>query len=619
MAQFFPTRTSCLGRMWPGERRLSERIDAKLEDDYLIWYDVPVGPKQLHPDFIILHPARGVLVLEVKDWRPDTIRSGNLQSVSILTDRGEVTERNPLLQARAYVLEVVVTLERDAALRNPPGHRYQGKLIMPYGWGAVLTNITRKQFEEYGFDQFLQPDKVICQDEMLESVDPMAFQQRLWDMFTQVFPCAITLPQIDRVRHHLFPEMRVTIQPNQFGLFEDPNAIKIPDLIRVMDLQQESLARSLGDGHRVIHGVAGSGKTMILGYRCLRLARALNKPILVLCYNVTLAARLRDMLEVHGIADRVNVLHFHDWCKQMLIAYQVDVPKYNPDGEIYAAELVAKTVVGVDQGRIPRGQYGAVLIDEGHDFAPDWLKLVVQMVDPDTNSVLVLYDDAQSIYERGPRRNFSFASVGIQARGRTTVLKLNYRNTAEILAAARAFAQELLAAADTDEDGAPVILPESAGRRGTIPELIERVSVEEEAKLIVSRIEDEVAQGRLLSDIAVVYRTAGKVVKAIENRLKERQIPYRSITGPEGKRGLFQGEPSVKLLTMHSAKGLEFASVYMPGLGELPSRHDSEDQAVRLFYVGMTRARDSLVMTHSTHSAYVEKMSKALSNVRLLV
>ena len=50
-----------------------------------------------------------------------------------------------------------------------------------------------------------------------------------------------------------------------------------------MDLQQEQLARSLGEGHRVIHGVAGYGKTMILGYRCQYLAKVLAKPILVLC------------------------------------------------------------------------------------------------------------------------------------------------------------------------------------------------------------------------------------------------------------------------------------------------------------------------------------------------
>ena len=44
-------------------------------------------------------------------------------------------------------------------------------------------------------------------------------------------------------------------------------AFAVPDIVRVMDLQQEQLARSMGEGHRVIHGVAGSGKTMILGYR----------------------------------------------------------------------------------------------------------------------------------------------------------------------------------------------------------------------------------------------------------------------------------------------------------------------------------------------------------------
>lgn len=66
----------------------------------------------------------------------------------------------------------------------------------------------------------------------------------------------------------------------------------MPDIVKVMDTQQELLARSLGEGHGVIHGVAGSGKTLILGYRCLYLAKLLHKPILVLCYNITLAAKL---------------------------------------------------------------------------------------------------------------------------------------------------------------------------------------------------------------------------------------------------------------------------------------------------------------------------------------
>lgn len=70
-------------------------------------------------------------------------------------------------------------------------------------------------------------------------------------------------------------------------------------LRRRADPQQEPLARSLGNGHRVIRGVAGSGKTMILAYRAEHLARPFApplppnfKPILVLCFNESLATQL---------------------------------------------------------------------------------------------------------------------------------------------------------------------------------------------------------------------------------------------------------------------------------------------------------------------------------------
>jgi hypothetical protein len=40
----FPSLTTCVARMTQGERRLAERLEEKLDDDYLAWYDVPVGP-----------------------------------------------------------------------------------------------------------------------------------------------------------------------------------------------------------------------------------------------------------------------------------------------------------------------------------------------------------------------------------------------------------------------------------------------------------------------------------------------------------------------------------------------------------------------------------------------
>ena len=65
MAVLIPALSTCTGRMNGGERRLAQRLEHKLEDDYLLWYDVPVGPKQSHPDFVVLHPRRGLLILEV--------------------------------------------------------------------------------------------------------------------------------------------------------------------------------------------------------------------------------------------------------------------------------------------------------------------------------------------------------------------------------------------------------------------------------------------------------------------------------------------------------------------------------------------------------------------------
>jgi hypothetical protein len=153
---------------------------------------------------------------------------------------------------------------------------------------------------------------VICQDEMLETVDAEVFQQRLWNMFPHAFGNVLSLPQLDRVRWIMFPDVRIPTQPSLFsdgGATE--NSADLPDIMRVLDLQQEQLARSLGDGHRVIHGVAGSGKTMILGYRAEQLAQAAaTKPVLVLCYNEPLSVKLAAMMEAKGLQESSSRAQF---------------------------------------------------------------------------------------------------------------------------------------------------------------------------------------------------------------------------------------------------------------------------------------------------------------------
>jgi hypothetical protein len=602
--------------MTGGEKRVSERLEQKLEDDYLLWYDVPVGLKQRHPDFVVFHPRRGLLVLEVKDWKADTIRHADSTQFTLVTDRGLVKENNPLLQARAYALEIGVVLERDPALRHPQGTRYAGKLIMPWAWGVVLANITRRQFDEGALGEVLPEHLVICRDELYETVDAEAFQERLWAMFPQVFPVTLTLPQIDRVRWHLFPELRVEPGSGQFGLFGPTAAavrpLEIPDLVKVMDSQQEQLARSLGDEHRIIHGVAGSGKTMILGFRAMQLARELGKPILVLCYNKTLAARLEQLIGERGLSEKVQVYNFHKWCRKMLVAYHVPLPS-GKDKAFFEA-LPPAVIAGVDSGQIPRFQYGAVLIDEGHDFEPDWYKLIVQMIDPATNSLLVLYDDAQNIYGQADRRKISWKSLGVQAQGRTTILKLNYRNTLEILSVARGFAQELLESRGDDDDGVPLIAPQSAGRRGALPELVRTETASAQLDLLIARLRDEYAHGRPYSDMAVLFRNQWEGEK-LHEALQRIGIPSR-LADNTGKHALFVVEDSVKLVTMHSSKGLEFPFVIIPGLGSLPKPGQSEADEARLLYVAMTRATEHLLLIHHDDSVFSKRIRDSINEVQ---
>ena len=606
MATLIPALGSCLPRMTSGERRLAERLEQKLDGDYLLWYDVPVGPKQSHPDFVVMHPRRGLLILETKDWKLETIQQATRQAWDLLVDGRVKVVMNPLAQARFCAIQVVDALQRDPQLVRAEG-RHQGKLAFPWGHGVVFTRITRKQFDAAGLGEAIEPHYVICQDEMLESVEPEEFQQRLWNMFPHTFGGGMmSLPQLDRVRWNMFPQVRVQTQGVLFD-DNDPDA-EFPDMLRLMDLQQEQLARSLGDGHRVIHGVAGSGKTMILGYRAEYLAKArtpASKPILILCYNEPLAVKLASVMQAKGLSASVHARHFHKWCRDQLVAFGQALPAHNMPVDAKMEEMVLRVMHGVDRKHIPGGQYQAVLIDEGHDFQPEWLRLVTQMVDPATNSLLVLYDDAQSIYERSRSKQFSFKSVGVQAQGRTTILKINYRNTRQILQTASLIAADLLTADDKDDDGIPLVKPISCGRDGQAPLIIRLPSLRDEALKITELLGAAHQEGHAWCDMAVICRRYDEMEECA-HALSRARLPHQVRKGS----GSFNpNDDTIKVLTMHASKGLEFAVVALMGVGRMPGAGEDERDEARLFYVGATRATHKLVVTVSGTCRFGQKLA----------
>jgi len=594
VAVLIPAIGSCAARMTSGERRLAERLEQKLDDDYLVWYDVPVGPKQAHPDFVLIHPRRGILILETKDWRLETIQKASRQAWDIVPDGQHKVVINPLEQARHCAIQVVRALERDPQLVQEDGP-HKGKLAFPWGHGVVFTNITRKQFTDAGLDQAIEPHYVICKDEMLDSAEPEAFQQRLWQMFAHSFGEAISLPQLERVRWIMFPQVRV---PTQEALFSDDKD-ELPDIMRVMDLQQEQLARSLGEGHRVIHGVAGSGKTMILGYRAEHLAKLpSSKPILVLCYNKPLAQKLEAQFTAKGLGDRVHARNFHKWCRDQLVTYGQTVPQ--GFGDKVFAEMVDNVIRGVERKQIPSGQYQAVLIDEGHDFNPEWLKLVTQMVDPDTNSLLVLYDSAQAIYGKSKARGFSFKSVGIQASGRTTILRINYRNTRQILQTANLVASKFLTPEERDEDSVPMVQPVSCGREGAEPLVIRLPDLHAEPVKIAELLASAHQEGHAWADMAVLCRKQAQM-EDVACILNQRKLPHQVRKSSGDYNPLAD---TIKVMTMHASKGLEWPVVALAGVGRMPAKGEDEKDEARLFYVAATRATQRLFITTGAQAQF---------------
>jgi superfamily I DNA/RNA helicase len=300
----------------------------------------------------------------------------------------------------------------------------------------------------------------------------------------------------------------------------------------------------------------------------------------------------------------VHVHHFHGWCKAQLEAYHVETIR---SGEEIWERQVRSVIEGVEKGWIPRAQYGAVMIDEGHDFEPDWFKLVVQMIDPTSDSLLLLYDDAQAIYQKSRGLKFSLSSVGIKAPGRTTILRLNYRNTREILEYAYTFAKAFISPLSADEDHIPLIEPESGGPSGPVPVFRKKESIGAEIEYAVHCLRQWHAGGEPLNEMAVICasRQHGWLM---QKRLQRAGLTHLWMGHRQGKAAYDPDKPQVSILSIQSSKGLEFKSVIFIGLGHFAEVFTEKDQA-KLLYVGMTRARERLILAASEDTACTERLS----------
>lgn len=184
---------------------------------------------------------------------------------------------------------------------------------------------------------------------------------------------------------------------------------------------------------------------------------------------------------------------------------------------------------------------------------------------------------------------------------------MNYRNTDEIQHCAYEFAKDILTPASADDDGVPLIKPEMAGRHGPTPEVVRVASLKAEASYIVDQFKSLHARGTPWNQMAVLYM-ARFMAEELAGTLASSNIPFEWMKDRSSKRFNSFGD-SVKVMTLHSSKGLEFPIVAIIGLGSMPHMNGDAADDARLLYVGMTRATEQLLMTASRDSVFVRKLS----------
>lgn len=246
-------------------------------------------------------------------------------------------------------------------------------------------------------------------------------------------------------------------------------------------------------------------------------------------------------------------------------------------------------------------KYDVVIIDEAQDLPPSYLRLASSLIADfeDSRSLTLLADPAQSIYYRG----VSWKEAGVNVRGsRTRTLAKNFRNTQQILEAARHILDGCGDLKLEDE----FIPPTSTHRLGPKPVVAQYAEPSEGMVFIVETIVGLCQKEKYRpGDIAILSRNDDLAFAALRKLFSKENIPW-SYFRDEGFEIL---ENQVKLLTMHSAKGLEFPVVFMIELRDgiipyiaSPETEESDlSQERKLFYVSMTRASERLYLLHPKH------------------
>jgi superfamily I DNA/RNA helicase len=268
------------------------------------------------------------------------------------------------------------------------------------------------------------------------------------------------------------------------------------------------------------------------------------------------------------------------------------------DGTLDFAEAAAVAAAHLN---VAGSQADHVLVDEGQDLSPAHWQMLRALVAEGADDLFIAEDSHQRIY--GNR--IVLGRYGIRIVGRSQRLTLNYRTTAQNLR----YAMAMLDGGDyVDlEDQAEATGYRSA-RSGPVPSVETADSLVAELDGIANHIRTWLDSGTVPETIAVLVHDKFQRERMV-NALNERGVQARTVDRDRPSAG------RVLVMTMHRAKGMEFAKVVLADVGfqsaaekarldglDETERQDAELRSRSLVYVAATRARDELAVVQRRSS-----------------
>lgn len=505
------------------------------------------------PDFVAVHPGKGLWILEVKDWNPEYYRPvGAIGGRHVEVFNGElwVGLQSPRVKAAAYQ---EIFFERFFSSRDRSPSSVSSVRVL-----LVLPQFHRDQAAAiFGHYPLVAGEDVagLAQWLDLQSSHPL---------------------DEERYRELLY-------------WLDEPEFVgdqRLP--LRLSGQGRDVAENPRGVASRRVRGPAGSGKSLALASRAIVLASQ-GKQVLIVTYNITLSHYLRDLCaraarerQVPIWKQAISFVHFHELLRELWI--QRSRPHLeNEDWEAGVIQYLSNAYM---QPAHDLPTYDAILVDEGQDFEEEWWRFIREHMLKPGGEMLLVADRTQNLYERSNWTSDSIAGGGFS--GPWIELKGTYRMPVDLIPIAAEFGARYLP--DEERDLPTIEKDHPAGSEAHRPTVRRWVNVDERDAVRVAADEVEALfrsrEGLSPSDIVVL--ADHEIGEQIMAELKARGNDAISVftAGPgdyrqNRKRAFWGGQPGIKGCTVHSFKGWESRAVVC-----VPSVN-----APRSLYIAMTRVK----------------------------